>query len=221
MTALNLSGLERLMRTCERLGLGFRTEPPGNHPPAAGVQLAGHVLDPVLAVLYARLGKAAFATDSAGLVLLRVDDDVNELESENRLEQGSPLESLAIPVLVFGGEPGLAYSYATVPRLADEHQLQPVVLVDTHEEPYALPVASNVDRFFDTWSRYLEALVAQPDYAQYGSAALTFPWGVPHLLARDRELVESLRTGRFGPLMKKTDSTARWVAQVLSSSRDD
>jgi hypothetical protein len=221
MTALNLSGLERLMRTCERLGLGFRTEPPGHHPPAAGAQLAGHVLDPMLAALYARLGKAAFATDSAGLVLLRVDDDVNELEGENLLEQGSPLERLAIPVFVFGGEPGLAYSYATVPRLATEQELQPVVLVDTNEEPYALPVASNVDRFFDTWSRYLEALVAQPDYTQYGSAALTFPWGVPHLLARDRKLVESLRAGCFEPLMKKTDSTARWVNQVLSSTGAD
>lgn len=221
MTALNLPGLERLMRTCERLGLGFRTELPGHHPPAAGAQLAGHSLDPMLAALYARLGKAAFATDSAGLVLFRVDDDVNELESENRLTQGSPFELLAIPVFVFGGEPGLAYSYATVPRLADEQRLQPVVLVDTNEEPYALPVASNVDRFFDTWSRYLEALVAQPDYAQYGSAALTFPWGVPHLLSRDRKLVESLRAGCFEPLMKKTDSTSRWVAQVLSSTSDD
>ena len=161
-----------------------------------------------------------FAASSAGVVLLRVDDDVNELESENRLEPGSPLERLAFPVFIFGGEPGLAYSYATVPSLADEQGLQPVVLVDTYEEPYALPVASNVDMFFDTWSRYLEALVAQPDYTQYGSATLTFPWGTPHLLAHDRKLVGLLRAGRFQPLMKKTDSTARWVAQVLSSTGD-
>ncbi|HYO56572.1 hypothetical protein [Archangium sp.] len=217
MAESRLSGLERLMSTCSRLGLGFRTEPPGLHPPAAGTRVAGHALDPILAAVYARLGKAAFATGSAGVVLFRVNDDVNELESENRLESGSPLEQLALPVFVFGGESGLAYSYATVPSLADEQGLQPVVLVDTYEEPYALPVASNVDWFFDTWSRYLEALVAQPDYTQYGSAALTFPWGVPGILAHDRKLVESLRAGRFDPLMKKTGSTAGWVAQVLSS----
>jgi len=206
------------MSTCERLGLGLRTEPPGHHPPVAGTRVAGHVLDPMLAALYSRLGKAVFATHAAGLVLFRVNDEVDELERENRLEPGSPLEQLALPVFIFGGEPGLAYSYATVPSLADARGVQPVVLVDTHEETYALPVASNLDGFLDTWSHYLEALVAQPDYAQYGSAALTFPWGVPELLARDRELVESLRAGRFDPLMKKTDSTASWVSQVLSAA---
>lgn len=217
MTTWSLSGLERLMSTCERLGLGLRTEPPGEHPPAAGIHVAGHLLDPLLAALYVRLGKAAFATDAAGLVLFRVNDEVNELERENRLEPGNSLEQLALPVFVFGGEPGLAYSYATVPSLADEQGRQPVVLVDTYEEPHALPVASNVDRFFDTWSRYLEALVAQPDYTQLGSAVLTFPWGVPELLARDQKLVELIRAGRFDPLMKKTGSTPRWVAQVLST----
>lgn len=218
MTASSLPGLERLMSTCERLGLALRTEPPGHAPPRAGTQVAGHVLDPMLAAVYSRLGKAAFATNAAGLVLFRVNEEVNELERENRLESGSPLEQLALPVFIFGGEPGLACSYATVPSLADTQGLQPVVLVDTHEEPYVLPVASNVDDFFDTWSHYLEALVAQPDYAHYGSAALTFPWGVPELLAHDRKLVESLRAGRFDPLMKKTDSTSRWVSQVLSAA---
>ncbi|HLM42573.1 MAG TPA: hypothetical protein VK458_01845 [Myxococcaceae bacterium] len=62
----------------------------------------------------------------------------------------------------------LAYHYATVPCLADARGLQPVVKVDMHEEPYAVPLASNVDRFFDTYSRYLEVLVAEPDYEELG-----------------------------------------------------
>ena len=112
----------------------------------------------------------------------------------------------------------LAYHYATVPCLADARGLQPVVKVDMHEEPYAVPLASNVDRFFDTYSRYLEVLVAEPDYEELGPAVRTFPWQVPELITRDKPLVELLQAGRFDFLMPKDEEDRSWVARLLGST---
>lgn len=53
------------------------------------------------------------------------------------------------------------------------------------EEPYALPVASSVDGFFDTYSRYQEALMALPDAREEKRALFSFPWDIPELIGRD------------------------------------
>ncbi|WP_309893511.1 hypothetical protein [Archangium sp.] len=120
-------------------------------------------------------------------------------------------------MIVFGSD---LYTYATVPRLADERGRQPVVQVDTYEEPYILPVASNVDRFFDTYSRFLEVVVAEPDYQQTGDSDLLFPWDATELLARDERLVELMRSRCFDDLMKnkKTSEDVRhWFEKVCGA----
>jgi len=77
-------------------------------------------------------------------------------------------------------------------------------------------VASNVDRFFDSYSRYLEGVVADPYYQQTGETNLVFPWHATGILARDERLVELMRAGRFDALMKDVDEeTRRWAAQVM------
>jgi hypothetical protein len=154
-----------------------------------------------------------FATKVAGVGLLRVDDDVNELERENRQWATLWQQHFRLPLFVFGGRTGLAYYLATVPELADARGYQPVVHIEAYDEPQALPVASSVDRFFESWSRYLEALVAHPDHAMEGAAALSFPWKVPEILAMDRPLVELIRAGRFDPLL--TEEAKGWVARVV------
>ncbi len=89
--------------------------------------------------------------------------------------------------------------------------------VDTYEfEPYVMPVASNVDRFFDSYSRYLEVLVSHPRYQRAGETELIFPWHATEVLARDERLVELMRAGRFDALMKNVDDTTRrWAAKVM------
>jgi hypothetical protein len=73
-----------------------------------------------------------------------------------------------------------------------------------------------VDRFFDSYSRYLEALVAHPRYQQSGEMELDFPLGMTDLLARDERLVELMRAGRFDSLMKNVDDETRhWAAKVM------
>ncbi|HEX8437775.1 hypothetical protein [Archangium sp.] len=94
-----------------------------------------------------------------------------------------------------------------------------MVRVDTYEfDPYVMPVASNVDRFFDSYSRYLEALVADPRYQESGKTDLLFPWHATDILARDERLVELMRAGRFDSLMKNVDGETRaWAAKVMGT----
>ncbi|PTL85299.1 hypothetical protein [Vitiosangium sp. GDMCC 1.1324] len=218
MESMALPGLERLLDVCQRLNLGMKTSPPAREPLRAGCLLAGVPFDPVLASIYARLGHAAFATEVMGWILTRSDDRVHRLEENNKWWRENHWEQLGEPVIVFGGEMGMAYTYATVPGLADGWGRQPVVEVNTYEyEPKVMPIASNVDRFFDSYSRYLEALVADPRYQEAGETDLIFPWHATEILARDERLVELLRAGRFESLMKNTKeskATRQWFAKV-------
>ncbi len=206
------------MEVCQRLNLSLETLPPAREPLKAGDLLAGLPFDPVLASVYARLGQAGFATElvGAGWRLERSDDDVRGLEKENKWWREAWWQELGEPMIVFGGD---LYTYATVPRLADARGRQPVVRVDTYEAPDVMPVASNVDRFFDTYSRYLEAFVADPDYQRTGDSDLHFPWDATNILARDERLVELMRAGSFDSLMKNgDDSTRRWFEKVTGSA---
>ncbi|HLM45255.1 MAG TPA: hypothetical protein VK458_15375 [Myxococcaceae bacterium] len=182
--------------------------------------LEGLPFDPVLASVYARVGFARFATnlEGGGWVLERSDDQVHGMEEETRRWGEMWWEELGEPMIVFGGN---IYTYATVPSLADERGWQPVVEVDTYEgEPLVMPVASNVDRFFDSYSRYLEAVVADPRYLETGETELLFPLHATDILARDERLVELMRAGRFDALMKNADdSLRRWAAKVADAPR--
>jgi len=218
MDPMALPGLERLLEVCERLNLGLETSPPAKEPLKAGHLLEGVPFDPVLASVYARLGHATFASKVMGWTLTRSDDQVHRLEEKNKWWRENRWGDLGEPVIVFGG---YVYSYATVPRLADGRGIQPVVEVNTYEfdELHVMPVASSVDRFFDSYSRYLEALVVHPRYKESGETGLTFPWDVTDILARDERLVELMRAGCFDSLMKiRDDSTRRWFEKVTGST---
>lgn len=220
MEKLELPGLDRLLAVCHRLGLRQVTPPPGHHPPEPFAPVEGAPLDPMLASFYSRMGRAILADDADGIVMLRVDDSANELASETRALRDTWPEGIFASVLIFAGRPHLAHHYATVPALADARGCQPVVRIDAYEQPYALPIASTVDRFFDTYSRYLEELVVHEDFQDSGSAALSFPWKVPHLLARDERLVQLIREGRFASLMADGDASVHaWAAELVAAPR--
>ncbi len=219
MELVALPGLERLMEVCQRLNLRLETLPPAREPLKAGSLLEGLPFDPVLASVYARVGLARFATNLGGVgwVLERSDDQVHGMEEETRRWGEMWWAELGEPMIVFGGD---IYTYATVPSLADERGWQPVVEVNTYEgDLLVMPVASNVDRFFDSYSRYLEAVVADPRYLETGEKELYFPWDATEILARDERLVELMRAGRFDALMKNgdDDTTRRWAARVMGS----
>jgi hypothetical protein len=182
--------------------------------------MGGLPLDPVLAAFYARWSRASFATDVAGVVLAGNDDSEYNLESENSWWRQNHQQRIPLPIFIFCGEPLLAHSYGTLPTLADTQGRQPVVHVNTYEfdGPLILPVASDVDHFFHTYSLFLEELAATPEFKERREAMLGFPWDVPHVLARDERLVELMRAGRFEGLMSKEPSVRQWMERVVGSA---
>ncbi|MCK8496905.1 MULTISPECIES: hypothetical protein [Myxococcus] len=217
MTQPALPGFDRLLAVCRQASLEMLLTPPARHPLREGHRVAGHVLDPLLAAFYARSGSARFAED---VYLLRVNEEENQLEEKNQWWRESWQERLGLSVCVFGGEASLAYYFATVPGLADARGCQPVVEVSTYEldGPAVMPLASTVDRFFDLYARYLEALVSHEDYAERGYAALGFPWQVPHLVARDEHLVRLIEEGRFDFPQAGHEARA-WALRVIEAHR--
>jgi hypothetical protein len=216
MQPVELPGLERLLEVCQRLNLGLETSPPAREPLKAGSLVEGVPFDPILASVYARVGQGVFAKKLSCLALDQSNDDAHRLVENNKWWRENYWEMLGVPIIVFGGG---VYAYATVPDLADAWGRQPVVEVNIYEyDPKVMPVASNVDRFFDSYSRYLEAVAAEPSYQESGEVEFTFPWDSTELLARDERLVELMRAGRFDSLMKHVDdSTRRWAAKVMGA----
>ncbi|PTL82779.1 hypothetical protein DAT35_18615 [Vitiosangium sp. GDMCC 1.1324] len=176
----------------------------------------------MLAAFYSRLGGLLL---DLNLYVNACDEQVNGILMANEEVQPywpEPFRSL----LVFGGEEASAYCYATVPSLADAQGFQPVVEVDPYEDIYALPVASNVDRFFDTYARYLEFIYEMPDFSEDRGTWPTFPWGVPEIIAADRALMGMIVEGRFDFLMFQEGVAARrvneeireWIAKLRAAS---
>jgi hypothetical protein len=150
-----------------------------------------------------------------GLGLTRSDDQENRLKEKARWWREEWWEELGEPVIPFAGH---VYTYATLPGLSEGWGRQPVVEVNTYEyEPRVMPVASSVDRFFDSYSRFLEALIAHPRLPGSSYTELAFPWDATDILARDERLVELMRARRFDSLMKhvkQSKATRRWFESV-------
>ncbi len=216
MQPMELPGLERLLDVCQRLDLGLEISPPAREPLKVGSLLEGVPFDPMLASVYTRMGQGVFANKLRCLSLDQFNDDAHHLEENNKWWRENYWEMLGEPVIVFGG---WTFTYGTVPSLADTWGRQPVVHIDIYEyEPKVMPVASNVDRFFDSYSRYLEAVAAEPSYQESGEVEFTYPWDATEILARDERLVELMRAGRFDSLMKHVDETTRrWAAKVMGA----
>jgi hypothetical protein len=211
MRAETLPGLERLLEVCRRQGIAVKQEPPVAPALEAGAPVAGQPLDPVLAAVHARMG--SFWVKDEFFLFRRNGGqrfDLGRVNARWRQVRPEPFGSL----LVFAEEDRLGYLYATVPRLADSRGRQPVVKLDVYEAPYALPVASDVDRFFDTYARYLEAV--RPGVGEE-QVPPPFPWAVPELLVRDGPLVALLEAGRFERLLPVEAAQAReWYGRVLA-----
>ncbi|HYO58913.1 hypothetical protein [Archangium sp.] len=217
-----MSGLERLLATCEKYPVRAHIRKPWGGAPSAGTLLLGRAMDPMLAAFYSRLGGLRLDRD---LYVNACDEQVNGILLANEQVQPywpEPFRSL----LLFGGKEASAYTFATVPSLADAQGLQPVVEVNPYEDFYALPIASNVDRFFDTYARYMELIYQTPELSEERGAWPVFPWEVPELIAADRALMGMLVEGRFDFLMFQEGVEARrvneeireWIAQLRAVS---
>jgi hypothetical protein len=222
MTDVPMPGLERLLAACEKYPVQVRLRKPWGGAPTAGSLLLGRSFDPMLAAFYSRVGGLLF---DSRLYVNACDEQVNGILMANEHAQRywpEPFRSL----LVFGGQEALSYTYATVPSLADVGGFQPVVEVDPYEDIHAVPVASNVDRFFDAYARYLELIYETPDLRDNPDARPLFPNEVPEIIATDRALMSMLVDGRFDFLMfqegvdaERTHEEIRaWIVRLRAAS---
>ena len=229
MRSIDLPGLERLLAASRECGVPVETGAVGSAPPRAGDMLEGLPVDPLLAAAYARVGELTLGPGRH--LLMRCGTEAHSLLRENKEWQSYfPHESWPghfRPLVIFGGN--MLYRYALVPALANAEGLQPVVFVDPYEEIYALPVASDLNRFFDAFSHYVKILAEDPEYRATGAPATGFPWRTPELIAKDSRLVEMIKQGLFDRLMYESDKTGRhddagiaetqwWIGAVLAAS---
>ncbi|HYI02900.1 hypothetical protein [Hyalangium sp.] len=180
----------------------------------------GQRFDPLLAAAFSTFGKLSLSPSHS--LLIRCDDEVSGLVIENEDSRKYWPERFHRPV-VFGRD--MRYCYATLPELVGDEGFQPVIWIDPYEEIYALPIASDVNRFFETVSRYLDVVADEPDFKVRQVPSVAFPWEVPELLAADAALGVMIRAGKFDPWMYSGDeASARairdWVGKIQSARRN-
>lgn len=205
-SATALTGLERLLEVCRSRAHPLKQEPPlPSEPPALSV--AGLPMDPHLAALHSRVGYL-WVRDELYVFPERHAHrpDLHQVNTHWRRDWAEPFGSL----LVFAKDDRLAYCYATVPSLVDARGLQPVVWVDVYEALYAVPVASCIDAFLDTYARYLEAAPAS-HAGEDGPPLRVFPWNASPFISRDRELLTRIRAGHFDFLLEANARAREWV----------
>lgn len=212
-----LPGLERLLEVCRKNALPIESLPPGRAIPLAGTLVAGHPFDPVLAAVYQRFGRARFGGEDEGLLLHQFDDQMDGLTLGSEQRRRGTQEPFYSSV-IFGSVPAFPNYYATVPKLADSQGRQPVIFIDATEEVQVLPIASDVDLFFELLSRYFERMVRDESFQLEGFSDLLFPQDVPDLAARDRALVERLVAGDFDFLLTRTEGTRKWLSRVRKAA---
>jgi hypothetical protein len=208
----SLPGLDRLSTVCERHSLPLKLNPPLPSAPAPGETILGETLDDQLAAVYQRVGGAELGP----LSLYRPGLDWLDLIPWNeRLRRRNTVHFRSS--LIFAEETGFALYFATVPRLADARGLQPVIYIQAMDFLSAAPVASSVDRFFDTYSRYLELMVVDPEYIYDKNPSVVFPWNVQQLIARDEPLIEQIRAGSFDFLIQDDEEAKNWTRELLTT----
>lgn len=202
-----LPGFERLLEVCRSRAHPLKLEPPLLSGGPGEPSVAGQPMDAQLAAVHARVGYL-WVRDELYVFPERHErrPDLHRVNEYWRREWVEPFGSL----LVFAKDDRLAYCYATVPALADGKGLQPVVWVDVYEALYAVPVASSIDHFFDTYSRYLEAFGDEEDEPSLRA----FPWSASGVICQDRALVERIRAGHFDFLMQANARAQEWVERL-------
>ncbi|WNG40161.1 hypothetical protein F0U61_45625 [Archangium violaceum] len=204
-----LPGFERLLEVCRSRAHPMKLELPSGRPVESFV--AGQVMDPQLAAVHSRAGYL-WVRDELYVFPEKHErrPDLHRVNESWSREWAAPFGALR----VFAKDDRLAYCYATVPALVDERGLQPVVWVDVYELLYAVPVASSVDQFFDTYARYLESALASTGDGGEGLPLRAFPWSATEAIARDRELVKRIRAGHFDFLLTANARAREWVEML-------
>lgn len=185
--------LDQLAERARALGCTVRFAPPAVSVPET---ILGSPLDPGLGDLMrchdaVEIRGHAFALFVYGLA------GSETIEWSTRGLRSLALDGHEYPFdgLVAFAQYGYQASYlCCVPALAGSDGSQPVLYIDTHEVPYAIPLASSVERLVLLLARYLELRATGLDRI--------FPGEVPELARVDGRLVELAKAGAFEPWLR-------------------
>jgi len=212
-----VQGFDRLLDTCRTLGIGVELGQGAMRVPET---ILGTPLDGDLARLLATHDGCRLRLGGWRFTLYPVGTDeglVYQNEGLRRLSNDY-LEPYPFSELVVFAQKGLQATYfATVPKLANSSGRHPVILVDTHEDPWALPIASSVDGTFTLLARYLDFAIGRS--GPEGPAEYDLPFDVPQLLVEDGPLRSLVQSGALDPFVRGDSVVQEWVRQTFDSGR--
>lgn len=206
------TGFEALRAACERLLIPADFGPPRADAPES---VLGRPLEPALRALYREHDGVWWSAPGFSLRVYPLDGpDALEWRNEGLRRSGAdyappyPFDDL----LAFAQYGRQASYLATVPALADGSGRQPVLYLDTNEDPWAVPVASSVDAAFALLSRYLDRSTARLGLAGLDEAG--FPFDALELVAADAPLRGKAASGGFDAWTRGDPSVREWVRSL-------
>lgn len=200
-------GFTRFCEACARHRIDVQLAPPPYAAPSR--ELFGATVEPTLREIQRTHAGAFFLAPDFYLHVFPVEGDVT-FEHHNRALRRSSTDH--VPPYPFEGlhvfaQLGRQASYlATVPGLVDAGGRQPVLYVDDHETPWALPLATSVDATFAVLAEFLD--VRESDR--------TFPWDCSLLIGGDPGLRALVRSGALDPWIRGDRSIHRWIASTFT-----
>jgi hypothetical protein len=206
-------GFEAFRRTCERHSIAANFGPRRTRVPKT---VLGQPLEPTLRALYREHDGVWWSAPEFSLRVYPLEGP-DALESNNaglRRSGGDYVPPYPFEDLLAFAQYGRQASYlATVPSLADDAGRQPVLYLDTHEDPWAVPVASTADRAFELLSLYIEEAIKRLGRA--GLTEIVFPLDVPDLISADAVLSAMVASKAFEVWTRGDQSIRKWIQNTF------
>jgi hypothetical protein len=189
------AGFDALQAACDLHGIAAEFGRPRPDAPAA---VLGQPLEPTLHALYREHDGAWWSSPEFSLRIYPLDGP-DALEWRNTSLRHSAADFTPPysfdDLLSFAQYGRQASCLVTIPSLVDDSGAQPVLYLDVHEDPWAVPIASSVDRAFAVIAQYLNRAAGKVD--------VTFPYAVRDVIEPDERLATLMRSNAF----------ARWIAR--------
>lgn len=202
-------GFETLRRTCERLSIAVTLGAPSREAPAT---VLGQALDPALHEVYLEHDGVWWSSPEFSLRIYPLEGP-DALEWRNislRNSSADYLPPYPFDDLIAFAQYGRQSSYlAAVPKLGDESGRQPVLFLDTNEDPWAVPIASSVEGAFTTLAHCL-------DRAAGNLTEVGFPLESSDLIGKDDSLASLVRSGKFKNWTRGDESIQDWIRKTFA-----